>query len=75
MKKVDPKPIRHTSGILQGPSPDEVALVDGARRLGFEFLARNRTHISLRMQGHAVRPHAGHRQGCLGTCCLHAAYL
>jgi hypothetical protein len=39
----------------QGPSPDEVALVEGARKLGFEFLARTRTHISLRMQGHAVR--------------------
>ncbi|KAK9839881.1 hypothetical protein WJX81_008363 [Elliptochloris bilobata] len=40
--------------ICQGPSPDEVALVEGARRLGFEFLARTRTHISLRMQGHKV---------------------
>lgn len=25
---------------MQGPSPDEVALVEGGRRLGFEFLRR-----------------------------------
>ena len=38
----------------QGPSPDEVALADAARRLGFEFIARTRTTVALRMQGHAV---------------------
>ncbi len=25
---------------VQGPSPDEVALVEGGRQLGFEFLKR-----------------------------------
>ena len=38
----------------QGPSPDEVALADAARRLGFEFVGRTRTTVSLSIQGHPV---------------------
>ena len=38
----------------QGPSPDEVALADAARRLGFEFVGRTRTTVNLRVQGHDV---------------------
>ena len=34
----------------QGPSPDEVALANAARRLGFEFVGRSRTHITLRVR-------------------------
>ena len=41
---------------MQGPSPDEVALVDAARTLGFEFVARSRTHVTLRLHGEEVRP-------------------
>ena len=37
---------------LQGPSPDEVALVEGGRQLGFEFLSRSMQGITLRMLGH-----------------------
>ena len=37
---------------LQGPSPDEVALVDGGRQLGFEFLTRTNQGVTLRMLGH-----------------------
>lgn len=40
---------------VQGPSPDEVALVDGGRQLGFEFVARDRTSITIRMLGDEVR--------------------
>ncbi len=39
---------------VQGPSPDEVALVEGGRQLGFEFLARDRTSITIRMLGDEV---------------------
>ncbi|GMH33103.1 hypothetical protein BSKO_00937 [Bryopsis sp. KO-2023] len=39
----------------QGPSPDEVALVEAARRLGFEFRERTMTEIVLWMQGLEVR--------------------
>ena len=37
-----PKPYFDFIGCVswQGPSPDEVALVEGGRRLGFEFLRR-----------------------------------
>ena len=35
----------------QGPSPDEVALVDAARQLGFEFKQRSSRHITLAFQG------------------------
>ena len=38
--------------MLQGPSPDEVALVEGGRQLGFEFVSRNMTGVTLRMLGH-----------------------
>ena len=55
-QSVLPSPCAMPMALAQGPSPDEVALVEGARKLGFEFLARSRTHISLRMQGHPVRP-------------------
>ena len=37
---------------LQGPSPDEVALVEGGRQLGFEFLSRTMQGVTLRMLGH-----------------------
>ncbi len=39
---------------VQGPSPDEVALVEGGRQLGFEFVARDRTSITIRMLGDEV---------------------
>lgn len=38
--------------MLQGPSPDEVALVEGGRQLGFEFVSRNMQGVTLRMLGH-----------------------
>jgi magnesium-transporting ATPase (P-type) len=38
----------------QGPSPDEVALVDAARQLGFEFVARAQTTVTLRVLGQLV---------------------
>ena len=43
------------SRAMQGPSPDEVALVEAARRLGCEFMARSRTHITLRLHGEEAR--------------------
>lgn len=39
----------------QGPSPDEIALVEAARKLGFEFRERTMTGIVLSMQGLEVR--------------------
>ena len=39
----------------QGPSPDEVALVEGARKLGFEFRGRTRSHLTINFQGREVR--------------------
>ena len=36
---------------MQGPSPDEVALVEAGRRLGFEFLGRTRTDVSFSVFG------------------------
>ena len=39
-------------GALQGPSPDEVALVEGGRQLGFEFVSRNMSGVVLRIAGH-----------------------
>ena len=45
----------HSLGLgLQGPSPDEVALVEGGRQLGFEFISRDRTTITIRMLGDEV---------------------
>ena len=41
-----------SSNVVQGPSPDEVALVEGGRQLGFEFLSRSMQGITLRMLGH-----------------------
>jgi hypothetical protein len=38
----------------QGPSPDEVALVDGARQIGFEFKERSHSSVRLDMQGEEV---------------------
>ena len=38
----------------QGPSPDEVALVDAARQLGFEFVSRSQSGMKLNMLGHEV---------------------
>ena len=37
---------------MQGPSPDEVALVEGGRQLGFEFASRTMQGVTLRMLGH-----------------------
>lgn len=38
----------------QGPSPDEVALVDAARQLGFEFKNRSQGNLTLNMLGKEV---------------------
>ncbi len=40
--------------LLQGPSPDEVALVDAARQMGFVFTARSQNTITLNMLGEEV---------------------
>ncbi|KAK9810005.1 hypothetical protein WJX72_003251 [[Myrmecia] bisecta] len=37
--------------VYQGPSPDEVALVEAGRQLGFEFLSRSQAGVVLRMRG------------------------
>lgn len=34
-----------------GPSPDEIALVDTAKRMGFVFLMNNSIHINLKIYG------------------------
>ena len=47
----------------QGPSPDEVALVEGARQLGFEFRGRTRSHITIAFLGHQVQPARFQAQG------------
>ena len=39
------------AGALQGSSPDEVALVDGARQLGFEFVGINGADYTVSFQG------------------------
>lgn len=39
----------------QGPSPDEVALVDAARRLGMVFKGRQQGSITLEVQGRALK--------------------
>lgn len=41
--------------VYQGPSPDEIALVEAARKLGFEFVDRTMTGVVLSMQGLEVR--------------------
>eukprot|EP00210_Caulerpa_lentillifera_P006951 g6646.t1 len=40
--------------VFQGPSPDEVALVEAAKKLGFVFKDRTKDGISLEMHGHEV---------------------
>ncbi|KAL6774620.1 hypothetical protein ACKKBG_A25695 [Auxenochlorella protothecoides x Auxenochlorella symbiontica] len=40
--------------LYQGPSPDEVALVEAARQLGFEFVSRSQTGLVLSMLGEEV---------------------
>jgi hypothetical protein len=53
--------------VHQGPSPDEVALVDGARLLGFEFRGRTRTEVTVSLLGHEVRHGLALRASvCLG---------
>ena len=42
------------SNPAQGPSPDEVALVDAARQMGFEFRQRTQTGVTLCMLGEEV---------------------
>ena len=41
-------------GSYQGPSPDEVALVDAARQLGYEFKRRSQGKLTLNMLGKEV---------------------
>ena len=41
--------------MMQGPSPDEVALAEGARQLGFEFVSRSSNGIVLMLQGTEAR--------------------
>lgn len=41
--------------IYQGPSPDEVALVEAGRQLGFEFTKRSQSTITLSMLGQEVQ--------------------
>ena len=40
---------------MQGPSPDEVALVEGAAKLGFALTARTTSYLTLSFHGQ-VRP-------------------
>jgi len=40
--------------VFQGPSPDEVALVEAGRNVGFIFKERTKDVIKLNMQGHDV---------------------
>lgn len=40
--------------LYQGTSPDEVALLDAARQLGFTFVRRSLSNIVLNMRGHNV---------------------
>jgi magnesium-transporting ATPase (P-type) len=49
------KDSQHDQGSLQGPSPDEVALVECARTLGFEFVRRTATHTVMKILGEEVR--------------------
>lgn len=39
------------TSVLQGPSPDEVALVEGGKRLGFEFLRRTQDGVTISILG------------------------
>eukprot|EP00951_Prasinocladus_malaysianus_P037995 scaffold412667_cov52-Prasinocladus_malaysianus.AAC.1 len=40
---------------LQGPSPDEVALVNGAKQMGFNFVGRDASNIYLDLQGETIQ--------------------
>lgn len=40
----------------QGPSPDEVALVEGASRLGFKLTQRTSSFLTLSFQGEVCIP-------------------
>lgn len=40
---------------MQGPSPDEVALVEAGKQLGFEFCERTMSSITLNFQNHLVK--------------------
>lgn len=40
---------------VQGPSPDEVALVEAGKQLGFEFCERTMSNITLNLQGNLVK--------------------
>ncbi|CAD7701700.1 unnamed protein product [Ostreobium quekettii] len=41
--------------VYQGPSPDEVALVEAGRQLGFEYCERGLTDVTLNLQDHQVK--------------------
>ena len=55
LEKTKLPPVYMKSRRYQGPSPDEVALVEGARQLGFEFRGRTRTHATISFMGQEVR--------------------
>ncbi len=42
--------------VSQGPSPDEVALVEGASRLGFKLTQRTSSFLTLNFQGEVCIP-------------------
>jgi magnesium-transporting ATPase (P-type) len=46
-----PPPPPSKPGVYQGPSPDEVALVEAARALGYEFVGRRAGGVALNLQG------------------------
>ncbi|KAL4496106.1 hypothetical protein ABPG72_015528 [Tetrahymena utriculariae] len=48
-------PIKHSEIKYQGPSPDEVTLVDTARHYGYVFLGANSASINLEVQGEKVQ--------------------
>eukprot|EP01025_Chloroclados_australasicus_P031044 TRINITY_DN3132_c0_g4_i1.p1 TRINITY_DN3132_c0_g4~~TRINITY_DN3132_c0_g4_i1.p1 ORF type:complete len:1356 (-),score=176.40 TRINITY_DN3132_c0_g4_i1:580-4509(-) len=52
---VEENPEEGEAAIYQGPSPDEVALVQAARQLGFEFLSRTANDITLSIMGIDVK--------------------
>ena len=50
-----PAPADEDTIVYQGPSPDEVALVDGARRLGVRFSSRSADGVEVRFLGAPLR--------------------
>ncbi|GFR47246.1 hypothetical protein Agub_g8931 [Astrephomene gubernaculifera] len=46
---LEPHPAADKPPAYQGPSPDEVALLDAARQLGFELTARRRDELELKV--------------------------